>query len=204
MLAGSRDKVPDAARTITPEPSRADKAVASTIALGSVTAYDEVGRAKEVEEVFLGGHAPTTNDLLLQHRNVRCGAAEGRRAEAQEVLREPAQGAPVAHRHWYRSHGRSGGDRGPQRAMGRACAGGPGSGPGGVAAPRAMAVCAPVTRLCAFKVDALVVRVVVAVVVVLHRRMLVVVIVPLGQVQPEPNHHQHRSWIGHRQQGPAR
>jgi hypothetical protein len=51
--------------------------------LGRVRPRDEVGRAKQVEEVSLGEPLAAIDDFIMQHSNVCCWSAEGRKTQTQ-------------------------------------------------------------------------------------------------------------------------
>ena len=88
--AGRMKQTPATSRPEPAAPRRADV----DGQLGRVGAGDEVGGAEQVEELLARQPAAPADDLVLHHRDVRRGAAEGRRAQPQEEPRQLAERRP--------------------------------------------------------------------------------------------------------------
>ena len=67
--------------------------------LGRVRPGDEVRRAEQVEELLVRQPLAAPDDLVLHHRDVRGGAAEGGRAQPEEEQRQFTQGCSLGAAH---------------------------------------------------------------------------------------------------------
>jgi hypothetical protein len=75
-----------------PQPERATAAHAGMDHhLRRIRAWNQVGGAQQVEELFTRHPAPAPDDFLLEHRDMDRGSAEGSAAQAQHQERQFAQ-----------------------------------------------------------------------------------------------------------------